>query len=129
MIMSRVFRTRSFNRSTRRSSLTDRALCRAVVEMRQGLIDADIGGGLLKKRVALPGRGKRGSARVIVATRVGRYWFLLFCYEKNARATISSAERDALQLYASEFLRMSPEQLDRAVICGELQEICHDKDG
>ncbi|HGM7313356.1 TPA: type II toxin-antitoxin system RelE/ParE family toxin [Stenotrophomonas maltophilia] len=87
--MSRVFRTRSFNRSTRRSSLTDRALCRAVVEMRQGLIDADIGGGLLKKRVALPGRGKRGSARVIVATKVGRYWFFLFCYEKNARATIN----------------------------------------
>ncbi|WP_223846442.1 type II toxin-antitoxin system RelE/ParE family toxin [Stenotrophomonas maltophilia] len=83
--MSRVFRTRSFNRSTRRSSLTDRALCRAVVEMRQGLIDADIGGGLLKKRVALPGRGKRGSARVIVATKVGRYWFFLFCYE-NTRA-------------------------------------------
>lgn len=57
--------------------------------MRQGLIDADIGGGLLKKRVALPGRGKRGSARVIVATKVGRYWFFLFCYEKNARATIN----------------------------------------
>ncbi|EJP79368.1 hypothetical protein A1OC_04015 [Stenotrophomonas maltophilia Ab55555] len=104
-------------------------MCRAVVEMRQGLIDADIGGGLLKKRVALPGRGKRGSARVIVATKVGRYWFFLFCYEKSARATISSAERDALQLYASEFLGMSPAQLDRAVICGELQEICHDKDG
>ncbi|YCT78388.1 type II toxin-antitoxin system RelE/ParE family toxin [Stenotrophomonas maltophilia] len=77
----------------------------------------------------MPGRGKRGGARVIVATRVGHYWFFLFCYEKNARATISIAERDALQLYASEFSRMSTEQLDRAVICGELQEICHDKDG
>ncbi|HFK2920861.1 TPA: type II toxin-antitoxin system RelE/ParE family toxin [Stenotrophomonas maltophilia] len=53
--------------------------------MRQGLIDADIGGGLLKKRVALPGRGKRGSARVIVATKVGRYWFFLLLREERAR--------------------------------------------
>ncbi|WP_341271525.1 type II toxin-antitoxin system RelE/ParE family toxin [Stenotrophomonas beteli] len=53
--------------------------------MRQGLIDADIGGGLLKKRVALPGRGKRGSAHVIVATKVGRYWFFLRLREERAR--------------------------------------------
>ncbi|WP_367380520.1 type II toxin-antitoxin system RelE/ParE family toxin [Stenotrophomonas cyclobalanopsidis] len=64
-----------------------------------------------------------------MATQVGHYWFFLFCYEKNVRASISSVERDALPLYASEFLRMSPAKSDRAVICGELQEICHDKDG
>lgn len=125
--MPRVFRTRSFNRSTRKSTLSDSALCRAVSEMRHGLIDADLGGGLIKKRVALPGRGKRGSARTIVATQLGHYWFFLFCYEKNERANLSRAEQDALELYASEFLKMSPAQLDRAVMCGDLQEICHDQ--
>ncbi|MBK0025920.1 type II toxin-antitoxin system RelE/ParE family toxin [Stenotrophomonas sp. S48] len=127
MITPRVFRTRSFNRSTRKPALSDSALCRAVSEMRHGLIDADLGGGLFKKRVALPGRGKRGSARTIVATQLGRYWFLLFCYEKNERANLTKAERDALELYASEFLKMSSAQLDRAVMCGDLQEICHDQ--
>ncbi len=49
MIMQRVFRTRSFNRSLRRSALTDAVLCRAVEEMRRGLMDADLGGGIFKK--------------------------------------------------------------------------------
>lgn len=125
--MQRVFRTRSFNRSLRRSALTDDALCRAVDEMRRGLVDADLGGGIFKKRVALPGRGKRGSVRTIIAAPRGNRWFFLFGYEKNERATISSTERDALQLYASEFVGMSSAQLDLAVECGDLQEICHDK--
>ena len=46
--------------------LSDQALVKAVAEMEQGLIDADLGGSVLKKRVALPGRGKRGGVRVIV---------------------------------------------------------------
>jgi len=128
MIIQRVFRTRSFNRSLRRSALTAEALCRAVDEMRRGLVDADLGGGIFKKRVRLPGRGKRGSVRTIIAAPVGTSWFFLFGYEKNERATISATEQDALQLYASEFLGMSSTQLDHAVKCGDLQEICHDKD-
>jgi len=93
--------------------------------MSDGLVDADLGGGIFKKRVALPGRGKRGSVRTIVATQRGSHWFFLFGYEKNARAAINKAERDALQLYASEFLGMSPTQLDRAAEYGDLEEICH----
>lgn len=56
--MRRVFKTRFFTRWMRKTELSDAALCRAFVEMAQGLIDADLGGGLVKKRVALPGRGK-----------------------------------------------------------------------
>lgn len=93
--MQRVFRTRSFNRSLRRSALGDEALCRAVDEMRRGLVDADLGGGIFKKRVRLPGRGKSGSVRTIIAAPRGSSWFFLFGYEKNERATISGTERDA----------------------------------
>lgn len=126
--MPRVFRTRSFNRSMRRTTLSDAALYRSVREMEAGLVDADLGGGIFKKRVALPGRGKRGSVRTIVATQRGGHWFFLFGYEKNKRAAITNAERDALQLYASEFLKMSTARLNRAVQYGDLQEINHDED-
>ncbi len=67
--MRRVFKTRHFSRWLRKSDLTDAALCAAVSEMVAGLIDAEWGGDVLKKRVALPGRGKRGGARTLVATR------------------------------------------------------------
>ena len=73
--MRRVFKTRYFGRWLRKSGLTDQALCQAVAEMVAGLIDADLGGGLAKKRVGLPGRGKRGGARTLVATNQGSRWF------------------------------------------------------
>jgi len=112
----------------RRTTLPDAALYRSVREMEAGLVDADLGGGIFKKRVPLPGRGKRGSVRIIVATQRDGHWFFLFGYEKNECAAITNAERDALQLYASEFLRMSTAQMNRAVEYGDLQEIGHDED-
>jgi hypothetical protein len=67
--MRRVFKTRHVARWSRKAVLTDAALCQAVDEMSNGLIDADLGGNVLKKRVAMPGRGKSAGARVRVATR------------------------------------------------------------
>jgi hypothetical protein len=58
----------------------------AVAEMVQGLVDADLGGGIVKKRVALPGRGKRSGARTLVVTNKGKRWFFVFGCEKNDRA-------------------------------------------
>ncbi len=114
----------------RKSGLTDGVLCAAVQEMIRGLVDADLGGGVLKKRIALAGRGKRGSTRTLLASNRGNRWFFLFGYEKNARANITPAERDALQLLAVDLLGMSTAALDSAVTLGELQEICHgDEDG
>lgn len=81
--MQRVFKTRVFARMMRKSDLTNAALCGAVQEMIDGLVDADLGGGVLKKRVALPGRGKRGSTRTLLASNRGNRWFFLFGYEKN----------------------------------------------
>ncbi len=66
--MNRAFKTRHFSRWMRKTELIDEALCGAVREMSQGLIDADLGGGVVKKRVGLAGRGKRGGARTLVAT-------------------------------------------------------------
>jgi hypothetical protein len=53
--------TRYFSRWLSKTDLSIEALCRAVEEMERGLIDANLGGGIMKKRVGLPGRGKRGS--------------------------------------------------------------------
>lgn len=121
--MQRIFRTRHFTRRMRKIGLTDAALRAAVDEMARGLIDADLGGGVVKKRVALPGRGKRGSTRTIVATNKGNRWFFVYGYEKNEQANISAADLEAVQKLATDLLRLTGAQLDQAVECGELQEI------
>lgn len=123
--MRRIFKTRHFSRWMRKTELTDQALCQAVAEMAQGLIDADLGGGVLKKRVGLAGRGKRGGARTLVATNKGNRWFFVFGFEKNERANIADDELEALQDVAAELLARTAPELDAAVKDSSLQEICH----
>ena len=124
--MKRVFKTRHFNRWMRKTELSDRALCAAVDEMAQDLIDADLGGGVVKKRIGLAGRGKRGGARTLVATNRGNRWFFVYGFEKNDRANIADDELEALQDIASQLLARSGQQLNEAVQDGSLQEICND---
>ena len=113
--MKRVFKTRYFCRSMRKTELSDLALCSAVAEMVQGLIDADLGGGVVKKRVGLAGRGKRGGARTLIATNKGNRWFFIYGFEKNDRANIADDELEALKDIAEQLLARTGEQLDEAV--------------
>ena len=107
----------------KRSGMTDGALLAAVLEMAQGLIDADLGGHVVKKRVALPGQGKRGGARTIVATKLAERWFFLYGFRKNERANIDKDELRALQEVAKDLLGFDDSQLDIALQAGEIVEV------
>lgn len=124
--MRRVFKTRHFGRWMRKTELSDALLCKAVAEMAAGLIDADLGSGVVKKRIALPGRGKSGGARTPLATNRGSRWFFVFDFEKNQRANIDAGELDALQDIAGDLLKRTNAELDRAVAEETLQEICRE---
>ena len=123
--MRRVFKTRYFIRWMRKTALTDEVLCAAVNEMAQGLIDADLGGGVVKKRVGISGRGKRGGARTLVATNKGNRWFFVYGFEKNDRANISDDELEALKDLAEQLLARTGNQLAEALNDGTLMEICN----
>ena len=124
--MRRVFKNRQFAKWMRKTDLTDEALCLAVSEMLSGLVDADLGGDVLKKRVALPGRGKCGGSRTLVATRRASRWFFVFGFEKNEKANVTSTELEGLQWLAKQLLDLTGRQLEVAVQDGSLQEICHE---
>lgn len=124
--MKRVFKTRHFGRWMRKTELSEKALSAAVSEMEAGLIDADLGGGVVKKRIALPGRGKSGGTRALVATNRGNRWFFVFGFEKNQRANVTDQEVEALQGIAHDLLKLTNAQLDAAVTEGSLEEIRHD---
>jgi hypothetical protein len=126
--MRRVFKTRHFSRWMRKTELSDRVLCVAFSEMEKGLIDADLGGSVVKKRVPLPGRGKSGSTRILVATNKGDRWFFVFGFEKNERSNVTEAELESLREIAKQLLVRTSKELDEAVRDGSLQEICHDNE-
>lgn len=121
--MARIFKTRTFARWMQKSALSDDALLQAVCEMEQGLVDADLGGCVVKKRIALPGRGKSGGVRTIVATNRGAGWFFMYGFEKNERANIDKDELKFFQEVAKELLGLSEPQLTAALAAGEIMEV------
>jgi hypothetical protein len=131
--MRRVFKTKLFNRWMRKTLLADPALLKAVEEMERGLIDADLGGNVpedkvYKKRVPLPGRGKSGSTRTIVATCTAGKWFFLYGFEKTKTDNISGSELMELRAVARSLLSASEMEIDEALASEELQEICDDNE-
>ncbi len=122
----RVLKTKHFARWMKKTELTDESLCSAVDEMQQGLIDADLGGNLYKKRVGLANRGKRGGARTLLATNLDNRWFFIFGFEKNDKSNITNSERDALHQMASHLLTLTEELLAVQLTISELMEICNE---
>ena len=107
--------------------LSDAVLCAAIEEMVSGLIDADLGGHVYKKRVAVAGRGKRGGARTILGSNLGDRWFFLYGFEKNERADIDTRELAGLQLITRALLAMDEKVFGKALAEGEITEICHEE--
>lgn len=126
--MRRVYRTRTFTRWMRKSGLSDNALLEAVAEMADGLIDADLGGNLVKKRIPLPGRGKSGGTRTIVATKFKAHWFFIYGFNKNERTNIDQSELKFLREVGQELLALGDQQISRALSANEITEIFYDNE-
>lgn len=125
----RIFKTRMFARWAARQNLVDAALAFATDEMQRGLIDARLGGHVVKKRVAVRGAGKRGSTRTLIAFKQDEKAFFVYGFAKNERANVSKKELQALKLLARELLSYTAQELARAQLAGELFEIEAIKDG
>ena len=107
--------------------LPDAVLCKAVHEMEAGLVDADLGGFLYKKRVARPGAGKSGGYRTLLSARIGSRYVFLHGFPKSDKANIAQDERKALQFAGKVFLELTAEDLVKAREIGVLLEVCCDE--
>lgn len=117
-----IYKTRWFDRWAHKQ-LDDLSLCNAVSEMIAGLYEADLGGGLLKKRIARPGKGKSSGFRTFIATNRGNRWIFVYGFPKNERSNIDKNEAEALKKLATELLSITSEALKIAKDDNELMEI------
>lgn len=123
-----VYQTRWFDVGLAKKGSPQTSLCSAVREMTAELYDADLGGGLLKKRMARPGQGKRGGFRTLVATNKGTRWIFVFGFSKNERSTIDKDEETALKKLAAHLLSLTTQALRKAQRAGELMEVHCDEE-
>ena len=122
----RIFKTPLFAKWAKKEKLLDKQLRQAVQEMEQGLVDADLGGHIYKKRISLQGRGKRGGARSILAYQIKEKAFFIFGFAKNEKASISAEDLKIAKAFAKELLGYSSVQLDQLVKEGKLYEVEND---
>ncbi len=122
-----IYKTKWFARWSRKNGLNDSIICAAVSEMMGGLYDANLGGGLYKKRIAKQGQGKSGGFRTLLASNFGDHWFFMYGFDKNQRSNIDKDEETALKLLAQQFLAFTQTQINQATTAGELIKINYDE--
>jgi len=122
----RVFKIRTFARFQRQERLSDDALADAVRRLETGLIDADLGGGLFKQRVARRGQGKSGGYRTILAYRQGNLAIFLFGFAKNERDNIDDSDLADWRNVGRVWLRLDDADLSGAEATGKLIEVDYD---
>jgi hypothetical protein len=121
----RVFKTKWFARFARKEGIRDKRLIDAVREVEEGLNDGDLGGCLIKKRVARSGEGKRGGYRTIIVFRSGDRAVFVYGFPKSAKANLNATELDAYQRLAQIYLSFSAASIAKALSEGELEEVSH----
>lgn len=124
----RIFLTRGVVRFARRQRIADASLSEAIERAERGTIDADLGGGLIKQRVARPGQGRSGGFRMIVAYRAAGRAVFLYAFAKSDRDNIDDDELEALRTIGANWLAASAELVGQAIEDGDLKEIEHDDD-
>ncbi len=123
-----IYLSKAFTRLARRDGLTDVHICQAIGEMNEGLIDADLGAGLFKKRIAMPGQGKRGGWRSLLGFQAGNKAFFLYLFPKSRRENIDTTEMKALKRLTKYYLTLKPAEIKASLQCGELREVnCNEK--
>jgi len=118
-----ILKRKDFARWQRGEKLPDAVLCSAVREMENGLIDADLGGYLYKKRVARTGCGTSGGYRTLLSARIGSKYIFLLGFPKSATANIRQDEKKALQFAGRVFLTLSATAMSKALQAGVLEEV------
>jgi len=123
----RIFKNKEFHRWAVDENLTDQELIKAINDINLGSYEANLGGGIYKKRMAIGGKGKSGGVRTIVAFKANNNVFFIYGYAKNVRSNITKREELALKALAKIYFGYSEEQIDCAIKTGQLFEVKDEK--
>ena len=124
----RIFKTKWLARFARHEGITDASLRDAIVRAECGLIDVDLGGGLIKQRVARQGQGRSGGYRMLVGYRMNDRSVFLLGFAKKERENIEDNELLSLREAAERWLAADAARILKELELGNLQEVNHDEE-
>jgi len=122
----RIFKNKVFTRFAKKSGLEDSALCAAIENAENRLIDADLGGGVIKQLIARKGSGKSGGFRTIILFKSGDKAFFVYGFAKNEMDNISTDELLIFKEFATEELNYSDAKIKELISSKKLFEVDYD---
>ena len=124
--LTRIYKNRWFAKFASREGIGDATLVAAVDQADRGLVDADLGGGLIKVRIAREGSGKSGGYRTLVFFRRGALAIFAFGFAKSDKANLNAAELKIYKQAAKIVLALTQAQIDVEVRDERLFEVNDD---
>jgi hypothetical protein len=118
-----VFATKWFARFAQNEGISDARLCEAVARAEQGSIDADLGGNLIKQRVARAGGGRSGGYRTLIALRAGQRCVFLYGFAKSERDNINARRLAELKALAKRFTSLTDSEIGRLLNANDIREL------
>jgi hypothetical protein len=122
----RVFKNAWFGRFARKEKISVEVLWEAVDRAEQGLVDADLGGGVIKQRIARPGESKSKGYRSIVLYRKGDKAFFVYGFPKSDLGNIRDDEQEQFKKAAKSILALSDVQIRQLIENGQFEEVKKD---
>jgi hypothetical protein len=124
----RIFKNKPFARFARKSEILDSELCQAINDADRGLIDADLGGGVIKQRIARKGSGKSGGFRTLILFKAEKRAVFVHGFAKNEVDNIRPDQLPALKKLAFTMLAYSEDEMQKVIASGTLTEVkCNGK--
>jgi len=124
-VIVRIFKTKALARFTKRERISDPSLTEAIANAERGLVDADLGGGVIKQRVARVGQGKRGGYRMLIGFRSKHRAVFLFGFAKSEIDNIDDDQLATLREIAAAWFAADDMKISRAIADGLLIEVQH----
>ena len=119
----RIFRNQWITKFAKKHKISDSELIEAVERADKGVIDADLGGGVIKQRIARQGQGRSGGYRSLIFFRRGERAFFMTAFAKNDRENITNKELSELKKAAAIILAMTETDIEQAKLNGTFTEI------
>lgn len=122
----KIFKNAWFGRFARKEKISAKVLWDAIERAEKGQVDADIGGGVIKQRIARPGAGKSKGYRSIILFRKGEKSFFVYGFSKGELGNIREDEEEQFKKMAKHVLFLTDAQLSELIANGQFEEVIRD---
>jgi len=119
----KTLKNKPFSRWLKSEKISDIKLLEAIEEIERGLIDAELGGNVLKKRIPLGNKGKSKGARTILAFKTADRAVFMHGFSKKDTDNITKEELKSLKKLAQHYFNLTEKELTKAIKVGILIEV------